>query len=116
VPLQLELGEERVDVRLVLVLAPDGGHEFAVAAAVGTERQMDVEVPNGAPHARLRGRATSSPPQFGHTSSIAAAQSTQKVHSYEQIVAGPSGASADPHRSHASRSSSATLISSPSRG
>ena len=42
--LQLELGEQRVDVAAVLAVVPGHGDEVAVAAAVGAERQVDVEV------------------------------------------------------------------------
>jgi hypothetical protein len=35
------------------------------------------------------GRLTSSPPQFGQTFFIPAAHLSQKVHSYEQIIAMP---------------------------
>jgi len=35
----------------------------------------------------LRGRRTSSPLQFGQTFFMAAEQASQKVHSYEQIIA-----------------------------
>ncbi|GHG11543.1 hypothetical protein GCM10018791_26340 [Streptomyces zaomyceticus] len=45
---------------------------------------------------------------------MASAQGTQKLHSYEQIRAGPSGTnSAVPHRSHRSRISRAMLGSPP---
>ena len=44
VALEGELGEECVDVGAVLPLPPDDRDEVAVAATVGTERQMDVEV------------------------------------------------------------------------
>src|SRR5262249_18009800 len=47
---QLELGEQRVDVRAVQILAPDHGDEVAVAAARGAERQMDIQVPDAAAH------------------------------------------------------------------
>jgi hypothetical protein len=59
-------------------------------------------------HDVRRGRATSSPPQFGQTSSIDPAQPTQNVHSKEQMHAAPSGASAFPQRSQTVRISSAT--------
>jgi hypothetical protein len=42
--LELELREQRVDVRRVLAPASDDGDEVAVAAAVRAERQVDVEV------------------------------------------------------------------------
>jgi len=54
----------------------------------------------------LLGRATSSPPQLGHVEAMADAHGWQNVHSNEQIAAGPSPASGDPHRSQASRISS----------
>ena len=44
-PLELELAEQRVDVRAVLLAAADDGDEVAVAAAVRAERQVHVEVP-----------------------------------------------------------------------
>ena len=42
--LERELGEQRVDVAGVVAAPADRGHEVAVAAAMGTERQVDVEV------------------------------------------------------------------------
>ena len=48
----------------------------------------------------LRGRRTSSPPQLGQTARIDAAQSGQKVHSWLQMYASPSAASAASQRSH----------------
>src|SRR3954471_12362644 len=74
---------------------------------------MDVEVAGaghetaGADAARGRGRATSSPPQFGQTPSISSVHETQKVHSNVQMRASPSGDSAVPQRSHSVRISSA---------
>ena len=53
VPLELELREQRVDVRRVLVAPPDDGDEVAVAAAVRAERQVDVQVTDAA-HERFR--------------------------------------------------------------
>ena len=53
-----ELAEERVDVGTVLPAAAEDGDEVAVAAPMGAERQMDVEVLRE----RLRG---SSPPLGG---------------------------------------------------
>ena len=44
VALQLELGDQRVDVARVVVAPADGGDEVAVAAAVRAERKVDVEV------------------------------------------------------------------------
>jgi hypothetical protein len=64
--------------------------------------------PGGAHQTARRGRATSSPPQFGHTRSISSAHATQKVHSWLQIVACPSGTSAVPQRSQLVLISSAT--------
>jgi hypothetical protein len=52
------------------------------------------------------GRATSSPPQFGQTPFMAAAQLGQKVHSWLQIRASPPGGRAAPHFSHEFRISS----------
>ena len=52
-------------------------------------------MPSAARHAVTRlGRATSSPLQFGQTNSIASAHGRQNVHSYEQMTASPSSASA----------------------
>ena len=48
--LQLELAQQRVDVRAVLPLLPDDRHEVAVAAAVRAERQVHVEVARAARH------------------------------------------------------------------
>jgi len=48
-----------------------------------------------------RGRATSSPPQFGQRRFIASAQAAQKVHSKLQIKASPSIASPSSQRSQA---------------
>jgi hypothetical protein len=48
---------------------------------VRTERQVNVEVPNAAHASTLRGRATSSPPQFGQICPIPSAQAEQNVHS-----------------------------------
>jgi hypothetical protein len=65
-----------------MVVAPaDRGDEVAVAAAVRAERQVHVEVAGACHVTDLRGRATSSPPQFGHTCSNESAQALQKVHS-----------------------------------
>ncbi len=62
----------------------------------------------GAGHdAARRGRATSSPPQFGQTASIASAHATQNVHSNLQMRASPPGESAVVQRSHSVRISSA---------
>jgi hypothetical protein len=58
-------------------------------------------------HRRRRGRATSSPAQFGQIWSIESAHATQNVHSNEQMRASPSGASPFPQRSQTSRISSA---------
>ena len=49
-PLQLELREQRVDVRRVLLVPPDDRDEVAVPAAVRAERQVHVEVPDVAHH------------------------------------------------------------------
>src|SRR5215813_11107199 len=68
--------------------------------------------PGQAPFFRRRGRATSSPPQFGQTPFIASVQATQKVHSKLQIRAGPSALRAAPHRSQTGRISSAIRPSS----
>jgi hypothetical protein len=48
----------------------------------------------------LCGRRTSSPPQLGQTFFIAAEQASQKVHSYEQIIAMPTAGSGWRHFSH----------------
>ena len=45
---KLELGQQRIDVRLVAVAAPDERDEVAVAAAVGAERNVHVEVADAA--------------------------------------------------------------------
>ena len=42
--LELQLGEQRVDVAAVLAVVSDDGDEVAVAAPVGAERQVHVEV------------------------------------------------------------------------
>jgi hypothetical protein len=47
-----------------------------------------------------RGRATNSPPQFGHIRLISSAHPSQNVHSYVQIKAAPAGVSSFPHFSH----------------
>ena len=46
--LELELGEQRVDVGAVVAVAADDGDEVAVAAAVRAERQVHVEVARAA--------------------------------------------------------------------
>ena len=48
----------------------------------------------------LRGRRTSSPLQFGQTFFMAAEQASQKVHSYEQIIAMPPAGRGCRHFSH----------------
>ena len=70
---------------------------------------MNVEM-QGAGHGAVarRGRATSSPPQFGQTLSMVSAHATQKVHSKEQMRASPSGARAFPQRSQTVRISRLT--------
>ena len=98
--------EQRVDVGAVLPGAADDGDEVAVAAAVRAERQVHVEMPRAA-HAALRGRATSSPPQFGQIGVHRLAAARQKVHSNEQMPPRVRWASAAPQRSHAERISSA---------
>jgi hypothetical protein len=106
--LELQLPQQRVDVCGVLPRAADDGDEVAVAAPVRAERQVHVQVACAAAHPALRlGRATSSPPQFGHTLFISAPHAVQNVHSYEQIRASPPGSSAVPQRSHSPRISSA---------
>jgi hypothetical protein len=107
VSLLAQLAEEGVDVRTVLLAATDGGDEVAVAAPVRAEGQMEVQV-SGTVHAIRLGRATSSPPQFGHTCSITSPQAAQKVHSNEQMTASPSGVTAAPQRSHSLRISRLT--------
>ena len=49
-PLQLELGQQRVDVRSVLPDTADDRDEVAVPAPVRAERQVDVEVARSAGH------------------------------------------------------------------
>src|SRR5205807_1183659 len=44
--LELELGEERIHIASVVAGAADEGDEVAVPAAVGAERQVDVQVPH----------------------------------------------------------------------
>src|SRR5581483_745257 len=97
----LELPQERVDVRGVLLGPADRGDEVAVAAPVCTERQVHIEVLDV--HGALLGRGTSSPPQLGQTCSSWSPQSAQNVHSKEQMTAAPSGASPAPQRSHVVR-------------
>ena len=87
----VELPQEGVDVRAVLVATADCRDEVAVAAPVRAEREVHVQVPDTR-HASARfGLATSSPPQFGHTWSISAPHAAQNVHSCEQMTASPSG-------------------------
>src|SRR5207342_3793894 len=81
VVLLVELPQECVDVRPVQVVAPGRRDEVAVAAAVGAEGEMDVEVADA--HAVLFGLGTSSPPQFGQTCSSVWPQAAQNVHSKE---------------------------------
>ena len=50
-----KLREERVDVRGMLPAAPDDGHEVAVPAAVRAEREVHVEVTDGASARRAHG-------------------------------------------------------------
>ena len=52
-PLPRQLGEQRVDVRRVLIALPDDGDEVAVPAAVRAEREVDVQMPDAA-HDRFR--------------------------------------------------------------
>src|ERR1041384_2740940 len=63
-----------------------------------TSMVPDLVVPSTAGllilYLRLCGRLTSSPPQFGQTFFIPAAHFSQKVHSKEQIIAGPFAANA----------------------
>ena len=82
VVLLVKLAEQRVDVHAVHVVAAGRRDEVAVAAAVRAEREVDVQVAGSARHTVTRfGRATSSPPQFGHTKSIASPHDRQNVHS-----------------------------------
>src|SRR4029077_1459270 len=101
------------DVRSVQVVASGRGDEVAVAAAVGAEREMDVEMADA--HVARFGLGTSSPPQFGHMRSSASPQAEQNVHSKEQMTASPSAATAAPQRSHSVRISSAISFSAPGR-
>src|SRR5437763_9914481 len=106
--LELELLQEGVYVPDVLPGPADHGDEVAVTATMRAERQMDVQMPSPARHALTRlGRGTSSPPQFGQTSSIPSAHGRQKVHSYEQMNTSSSSAREASHRSHFVRISSA---------
>src|SRR4051794_4673003 len=66
-PLELQLAKERVNIGPMLAVASDDGDEVAAAAAVGTEREMHVQVPGTVHASSLRGRATRSPLQFGQT-------------------------------------------------
>ena len=52
------------------------------------------------------GRATSSPPQFGHTDDISSEHATQKVHSKLQMRASAASPSPASHRSQVVRISS----------
>jgi hypothetical protein len=52
--LLLELGEECVRIRAMLLPPADGRHEVAVPAPVDAEREMDVEVPDTAGHLERR--------------------------------------------------------------
>jgi hypothetical protein len=66
--------------------------------------------------AGLRGRATSSPPQFGHIPlSLSSAQGTQNVHSNEQILASPAGGKSVLQHSQLGLSSSIEFILNPYR-
>ena len=47
--LEVELGQQRVDVAAVLAVVTGNGDEVAVAAAVRAERQVDVEVARPSP-------------------------------------------------------------------
>jgi hypothetical protein len=64
------------------------------------------EEPSPSPHF-LRGRATSSPPQFGHTLPIDVAHDSQNVHSYVQMNARPVSGVAAWQLSHSARISNA---------
>jgi hypothetical protein len=57
-------------------------------------------------HHFLRGRATSSPPQFGQTPLMAEVHDSQNVHSNEQTNARPFAGVAARHFSHSTRISS----------
>src|SRR5262249_46014127 len=46
--LEVELAKHRVDVAAVLTVLPDQRDEVAVAAAVDAEREVDIEVADGA--------------------------------------------------------------------
>ena len=85
------------------VVGPDAGERAAVPPDRGAHGRQD----DCAAHATRRGRRTSSPSQFGQTPASSAVQGAQNVHSYEQMYASPSGATAVPHRSQFPRSSSA---------
>ena len=60
--LECELGEQRVDVRPVLLLAADDGDEVAVSAAVRAERKVHVEMP----HAHAFAHRASPPEAASH--------------------------------------------------
>jgi len=107
---QLELPDKGFDVEIVLAVSPDDSDEVAIAAPRRAERQVDIKMTRpGHGAVTRRGRATSSPPQFGQTSSIDSAHATQNVHSKEQMRASPSGANPFPQRSQTARISRATV-------
>ena len=69
-PARARAREQRVDVAPVLAAGRDGD-EVAVAAAMRAERQVDVEM--RAPLTRVVRPSDSSPPQFGQTARLRAA-------------------------------------------
>ena len=81
--LEAELGEKRVDVRAVLILAADCGDEVAVPAAVSTERKVNVEMPDSgcrhrcaSPRSASHASTTRFEARSDHASSISSRTST----------------------------------------
>ena len=78
---ELELRQQSLDVRPMLLALPDRRHEVAVAAAMCTEREVHIEVVHAGHGAAARfGRPTSSPPQFGqHVIELVRAGRTERA-------------------------------------
>ena len=66
-PLPIELLDDRVRVGAVLVSSTDGRDEVAVPAAPAAERQVDIEVPDGAAHTNTRPAAINTSPAATNT-------------------------------------------------
>ena len=81
------------------VLWPNGG-----TPRLGLETQTPLHY-----SAPRRGRATSSPPQFGQRCDISDPHAVQNVHSKLQITASPASARVVLHRSHTARISNMVL-------